>query len=162
LIGRYAVLASQIQRDLDDLERVVERVEQAVQAARADTAQSALFIDAAPLNLHDLYSSLERVFTHIASGLDQSVPSGPDWHRELLRQMSVEVNELRPPVISAETARELDEFMRFRRVVRHAYAFDLEADRVEQLSNRLRPAFQQVQQDLRDFVAFLNRLAGAG
>ena len=77
MIGRYAVLAGRIRQDLADLERVVERVERATQARRQGSAEQDLFLDSMALNLHDLYSGLERIFTHVASGVDQSVPSGP-------------------------------------------------------------------------------------
>lgn len=92
MIGRYAVLASRIRQDLAEIQRVVERVERAVQAQRQRTAEQDLFLDSAALNLHDFYSGLERIFQRIASSVDQSVPTGSDWHSELLHQMTVAVD----------------------------------------------------------------------
>jgi hypothetical protein len=159
VIGRYAVLAGRIRQDLAELERVVERVERAVQAQRQATAEQDLFLDSAALNLHDFYSGLERIFQRIASSVDQSVPSGSDWHRELLQQMTVEVPDLRPVVISTDVAGAVDEFLRFRHVVRHVYAFELDAERVERLASRLQPTFDDVKAALIAFAALLEGLA---
>ena len=158
MIGRYAVLAGRIRQDLHELERVVTRVERAVQA-RHRSADEDLFLDSAALNLHDFYTGLERILTHIASTVDQSVPSGSDWHRELLRQMTVEIAGLRPQVLPVDVAADVDEYLRFRHVVRHIYAFELEPERVERLASRLRPTFRDVETALMRFAAFLERLA---
>jgi hypothetical protein len=159
VIGRYAVLAGRIRQDVADLDRVVERVERAVKALGQQAEEHDLFLDSAALNLHDFYTGLERVFTLVASGIDQSVPSGTDWHRELLRQMTVAVAGIRPAVISAELAGDVDEFLRFRHVVRHIYSFDLDAERVQRLTIRLRPTFEAVQAALVDFATFLDGVA---
>ena len=161
MIGRYAVLASRIRQDLDEIQRVVERVERAVQAQRQGTAEQDLLLDSAALNLHDFSSGLEGIFQRIASSVDQSVPSGSDWHRELLQQMTVEVPDLRPQVISTGVASAVDEFLRFRHVVRHVYAFELDAERVERLASRLRPTFDDVKASLLAFAMYVEGLARA-
>lgn len=161
MIGRYAVLASRIRQDLGDIERIVARAERAALAARAHDANQDLFVDSAALNLHDVYSGLERLFEQIASTVDQSTPSTHDWHRELLRQMTVNVPGLRPPVMSVATVTSLDEYRRFRHVVRNVYAFTLDPVRIEQLTAALRPAFAQAATELQAFVAFLESIAEA-
>jgi hypothetical protein len=159
VIGRYAVLASRIRQDLAELEHVVDRVERAERAARQRTAEQDLFLDSAALNLHDVYSGLERIFSHIASAVDQSMPTGPDWHRELLRQMTVEIAGIRPQVLPPEVAGDVDEFLRFRHVVRHIYAFELDSERIWRLANHLRPTFHEVRSSLLTFATFLENLA---
>ena len=114
MIGRYAVLAGRIRQDLAEVEKVAQRVERAMRSARQHTPDRDLFVDSAALNLHDFYSGLERIFEQIASSVDRTVPSARDWHRDLLRQMAVEVPGIRPQVISVETASAVDEYRRFR------------------------------------------------
>jgi len=159
VIGRYAVLASRIRQDLAEIERVVRRAERAIAAARQRDANRDLLLDAAALSLHDCYSGIERLLEQIASIVDQTVPSTSDWHRQLLRQMTVEVSGLRPRVLSAATATALDEYRRFRHVVRNVYAFELDPVRVEQLTIGLRPAFTQARDELEAFAAVLRDLA---
>jgi hypothetical protein len=47
---------------------------------------------------------LARIFQYIASQVDHSLPSGRDPHRELLQQMTVEIPEIRPAVLSRHRA----------------------------------------------------------
>jgi hypothetical protein len=159
VIGRYAILASRIRQDLVELESVVGRAERAIQTARQQPAELDLLVDAAALNLHDLYGGLERIFELIAEQVDSSVPAGRDWHRALARQMTVEVAGLRPQVISMETATRLDEYRRFRHVVRNVYAFSLDSGRVEQLAAAAQATFRAVRDDLLAFAIFLDGLA---
>jgi hypothetical protein len=159
MIGRYAILASRVQQDLLDLERVVERIEQALQIAEQNPAERDLLIDSVALNLHDWYSGLERIFSHIASGVDQSTPEGADWHRELPRQMTIDVPGLRSRVLTTELAAHIDEYLRFRHVVRHTYAFELDQDRVEHLAIGLRPVFEEVKTAILKFAAQLRDMA---
>jgi len=159
VIGRYAVLAGRIRQDLRELEHGVTRVERAVQVGRRSAVDEDLLLDAAALNLHDNYTGLERILTHIASTVDQSVPSGADWHRELLQQMTVEIAGLRPQVLPIDVAADVDEYLWFRHVVRHIYAFEFEPERVERLASRLRPTFRDVETALMGFASFLERLA---
>ncbi len=162
MISRYALLASRIRQDVAELDLVVERVERTMLARHRESADRDLLLDAAALNLHDFYAGLERTFTQIATNVDQSVPTGPEWHRDLLRQMALESPALRPSVLSSEVRGELDEFLRFRHVVRNVYAFHLESDRVERLASRLRPVFDNVRTELIAFATVLDDVARDG
>ncbi len=57
-------------------------------------------LDGVALNLHGFYAGVERIFEEIAREIDGSLPAGPEWHRDLLLQMSAEVAGTRPPVIA--------------------------------------------------------------
>jgi hypothetical protein len=76
------------------------------------------------------------------------MPSGRDWHRELLTQMSLDLSQIRPPVISQETVRTVDEFLRFRHVLQNIHTFELDSGRVEHLFRQLRPSFELTRDDL--------------
>jgi hypothetical protein len=158
MIERYAVVAGRIRQELADLERVVARAERAVAMARQRSEDQDLYLDSAALNLHDFYAGLERVFHHIAATVDRSVPSGHEWHRELLRQMNVSLPQIRPQVLSTETLKTIDEYLRFRHVVRNIYTFEFDSDQIEHLVQRLRPSFEQVQGELLAFADFLDKL----
>lgn len=159
MIQRYAVLSGRIRQDVGELGRVVDRAERALELSRRHPDQRDVLLDAVALNLHDFYNGLERILAYIASTLDQGAPTGSDWHRELLRQMTAEIPGHRPPVLEVKTAASVHEFLRFRHVVRHTYAFALEPERVERLAARLRPAFHDVSSDLQAFAVFLDELA---
>ena len=133
MIEDYLTVANRIRQELDDLERVVARAGRAIRAARRRSEDQDLYLDSAALNLHDFYSGLERIFQQIATRVDGNLPSGEEWHRALLQQMQSDLPELRPPVLSAEARQAIDEFLRFRHVVRNIYAFQFDADSLERL-----------------------------
>ncbi|HSV31819.1 MAG TPA: hypothetical protein VLH40_07350 [Atribacteraceae bacterium] len=157
MIERYLVVASRICQELADLERVVTRAEQAMSLARHSTEHD-FYLDSVALNLHDFYGGLERIFRHIATDVDQSLPGGPEWHRDLLRQVSIAILQLRPQVISENTVKGLDEYLRFRHIVRNVYAFKFDVERIDRLIRQLRPLFKQVRLELMAFVSFLEQV----
>jgi hypothetical protein len=158
MIEDYLVLVDRIRQELTDLERVVARAERAVTAARQRPADQDLYIDSAALNLHDFYAGLERIFHQIATTVDGNLPTGQEWHRDLLQQMGADLPDLRPPVLSMEAIQSLDEFLRFRHVVRNIYAFQFDPERVKRLVNQMAPAFSQIQTELLAFAEFLEQV----
>lgn len=71
--------------------------------------------------------------------------------------MAREIPGARPAVISTETARGLDEFLAFRHIVRHLYAFDLDAQRLEELIQRLPDAWFRTRSDIEEFTELLQQ-----
>ena len=137
MIPAYQLLVQRIQDDLEELERSVRRAERAWQAAGRVQSDQDMYIDSAALNLHSFYVGLERLFELTAHQLDGSLPKGEAWHRDLLRQMTIDLTGIRPPMISVETANRLDEYRRFRHVVRNVYAEYLEPERIGKLVDNL-------------------------
>lgn len=68
--------------------------------------------------LHDFYVVAENIFKNIAKEIDESVPTDSTWHISLLKQMSIEIkiNELRPAVVTKQTAEKIDQYRSFRHV----------------------------------------------
>lgn len=161
MIGQHALVSSRIRQEMHDLFQVVERVERAMRAVQKTSEDADLYLDSAALNLHDFYAGLERVFRLIAARVEQSVPRDAEWHRELLRQMGTDVTGVRPAVLSSETRSALDEYLRFRHVVRNVYAFSFERERIERLAKRIQPLFEQVRDELLAFAEILDDWAHA-
>lgn len=159
MTGRYLVAAARIRQELETIALVVARATRAMRGASSGGPESDLLLDSVALNLHDFYVGLERVFEHVASAVDGSAPPGPEWHRELVRQMAVDLPEVRPAILRQDTVRALDDFLRFRHVVRNVYAFDLKAERLADLIDKLEPTFALAGADLLAFAAFLESVA---
>ncbi|MBX3054877.1 MAG: hypothetical protein KF770_00240 [Anaerolineae bacterium] len=159
MIAAYLDLVARIHQEVKDLERVVARAERGVQAAHERPEDQDLYFDSAALNLHDFYAGLERIFQQIGAVVDGKIPGGGNWHRELLQQMQTDIPELRPPVLSAESVTAVDEFLRFRHVLRNIYAFQFDPERIARLVSQMRPAWGQVQTELLAFAYFLEQVA---
>ncbi len=158
MIESYFALAGRIRKELDDLEHLVSRANRAINAARKSPQDADLYIDSASLNLHDVYSGFERVFKQIASIVDGNVPTGPEWHRELLAQMGLDLPKVRPPVLTSDSIERLDEYLRFRHVVRNVYTFSFDPERIRRLVEELESAFEQIRQELLAFANFLEKV----
>ena len=91
MIEDYLVVAGRIRQELAELEWVVARAERAIGAARHRAEDQDLYIDSAALNLHDFYAGLERIFHQIATTIDGKLPTGREWHRDLLQQAQTEL-----------------------------------------------------------------------
>ena len=158
MIEGYVVLAGRIRKELGDIEHLVSRANRALSAAQKNPHDADLYIDSASLNLHDLYSGFERIFRQIAATVDGNLPSSAEWHRDLLEQMGLDLPKVRPSVLSANSMQMLDEYLRFRHVVRNVYTFSLNPERIGRLVTGLESVFTQVQEELLTFASFLERV----
>jgi hypothetical protein len=157
----YLLLAARVRAEMADIENAVERVERAMQGSRTSQDEQDIYLDSVALNLHDFYSGVERVLQRIAQVVDRSVPTGDDWHAELLRQMTTRVPGVRPAVLRQETGSALLEYLRFRHVVRNVYSFHFDPQRLSTLVGRLRPALDLARDDLGGFAETLEEIAGS-
>ena len=72
--------------------------------------------------------------------------------------MTLDIEGVRPRVISAEAFDCLDELRRFRHLFRSAYTLRLDVDRLELALRRARVLEGLYAPELREFKAFLNRM----
>jgi hypothetical protein len=158
--GEYAALAVRIREALADVERVAKRTEE--MRAKAERTNDDGYWDAVALNLHGFYAGVERILEDVARTVDGSLPDTPGWHQELLLQMSAEMPGVRPSPIERQTRYCLDEYRRFRHIVRNVYAFNLHPARLHELVADLPACLQAFNQDLNNFSTFLERVARAG
>lgn len=143
---RLEKLSHRIVLELRDVEQAVKRVQVAWQ--EYDSSGNDLYLDSVALNLHSVYNGLERLFQGIATTLDNQLPSGDGWHKALLEQMASDVPEVRPAVISDTTFVSLDNYCRFRHVVRNVYSYRLDPEQIKPLVENVGETFSQTQQEL--------------
>lgn len=155
--GTYRALAGRLGQILLDVETVTLRASQLLKKAQQSGDDG--YLDGVALNLHSFYAGIESCFEDIARTVDNAMPSGGNWHQELMRQMAAEMKDLRPAVISRETRDCLDEFRAFRHLVRNIYTFNLKPDRLIELAASVENCLNLVQEDLDGFVDFLNTAA---
>jgi len=116
------------------------------------------YLKAVAYDLHGLYSGIERIFLSVANTIDNNIPKGDNWHKELLIQMGKEVKGIRPALIDEDTITLLDEFLRFRHRVRNIYSFNLIPDRIQRLVEKLPEINEKVMTSLENFAEFLETL----
>jgi hypothetical protein len=100
---------------------------------------------------------MELSFELIVRAVDQAMPSSETWHRELLEQVSHDIPGLRPAIINVENSRRLEEFRRFRHLVRNVYAADLIPGRMASMLADLPGLWSDLRTELLAFADFLEQ-----
>ena len=155
-MSENTALAGCIRESIAELENVVTRTVHL--AEKALKTKDDDYWDGVALNLHGFYTGVERIFEDIARTIDESLPDGADWHRDLLLQISAQETGVRPAVIARDTRKCLDGYRGFRHVVRSVYTFSLRPSRIKELVDGLTACFEMVSRDLNQFAAFLESL----
>lgn len=75
-----------------------------------------------------------------------NLPGGPTWHRDLLDLAG------KQGVISEATVQALRPYLAFRHFFSHAYALDLEPERMAPLAAGTRETCDKIRQDLQRFT----------
>ena len=154
----YEQLAERILGEMPDLDQAVQRSLEAWPRARKSSGEQRVYLESVALNLHGLYSALERLFELIARQVDLQLPSGETWHRDLLQQMARDLAEIRPGVISEDSAATLDELRGFRHLVRNIYTVDLRPEKMEALVSGLPGLWSRLRGELIAFADFVIEL----
>ena len=115
-------------------------------------------VESMALRMHNIYTGLERIFQLIAHDLNGKIPEGFDWHRQLLHQMSLDLTNIRPPLIKSENLPFLRDLLAFRHVVRYSYGFELIPQKVKKLAKETIQKYPKVKKDLESFIEFLKTL----
>lgn len=104
-----------------------------------------------PSPITAIYTGLEGILRVIADDIDRHLPSGADWHAELLLAMSLELPGTRPRVLAPDTRMLLDELRKFRHVAQNNYPLDLAEEGVLANLERLRQVMPLFERDLAAF-----------
>lgn len=154
-MARFAALKADIDRELRNLERLSRELNEIL----STTAEgSATRVRAAGSVLHDFYTGVEKIFRRIAVRIDQDLPTGEDWHVQLLQRMAVPVEGIRPRVINEKLETNLEEYLRFRHLFRNIYGFELKWEKCQPLVENLDKVLGDLKEQIKKFAAFLDSI----
>lgn len=155
---RIPDLVAEIKREIDNLDILIVKIEVVSKEAPESPDKRSIYDESLALKLHNFYTGCERIFQRIADDINGGVPTSFDWHKRLLYTMALEIEGIRPPVISKETAVGLEEFLAFRHVVRNIYGYELDPGRLKRLVEQIEPVYNDFKKDVASFVEFLKSL----
>lgn len=156
-MSKYSVLTARLNQELTKIEIAVQAA--ASQSDKAKKTGDLDYLQAAALSLQNFYMGVEQAFEEIAKQVDEFSPTGASSHRELLEQMALEIPNIRPAVIQADTLDRLNEYRGFRHVVIHRYGFELYPERIQELVKDLPGCYSILDRDIQSFCKFLMQLA---
>ena len=142
-------LVAEIQGELEALQQLNQEI------AAAPAPEDSYALRARGSILHDFYSGVERIFVRIARELNGGVPQDVQWHRQLVKDMTLAIPDVRPQVIDADLAKVLDEYLCLRYLLRHVHGFALDSERLHSLTMRLPETLAAVEGRLEAFTAWL-------
>lgn len=149
--GRFLRLKANIEKELNELAKLKDEKDSLdLESAHARTLASVL---------HDFYTGMERIFSRIAKELEGGMPKGEDWHKELLDDMALELEDVRPAVISEELRENLEEYLRFRHLFRSVYGFVIRGERLKPLLDNFDTILLQFKDSVARFNLFLDNLS---
>ncbi len=143
------VLKAEIKAEFEKLEKLVEEA-----SGLYNKKASNINIRAGGSILHDFYSGAKKIFHAIASVIDERIPEGMSWHIELLNQMTYQIEGIRSPVISKDTAKKLEEYLRFRHLFRKRYGFELEWTIIKRLLKGMPEVYKALKEDITNFFNY--------
>lgn len=109
--------------------------------------------------LQDFYTCIERIFERVARELNGGIPVGEDWHRELLYDMALSIEKVRPAVTTERLKQILNKYLKFRHLFRNIYGFELNWERMKFLVEELSDTLRSFEKEISVFCKFLEQTA---
>lgn len=156
---RLPDLISEIKDELELIGTLAADIHETYRELPKVSKKKKIYEESLALKLHNFYTGCERIFHNIADDLNGGVPQSFDWHRRLLKSMSLEIEGIRPPVISGKTVKSLSEYLAFRHVVRNIYGFEIDSDRLKRLLEGLQITYKGFIKEIEGFLDFLRKLS---
>jgi len=157
---RAAELLAEIEEELSSLDKLVAGIAAVYGEMPKAANKMAVYNESLALKLHNFYTGCERIFARIAETLNGGAPVSGNWHKRLLKVMSLDVEGVRPRVISRATFISLEDFLAFRHLVRNIYGYELDSERLTALVERVEKVYAGFRKDVGGFNSFLKKMAG--
>lgn len=147
---KAALLKANIDADLAEIQKIYEFL---AHYSTVDTLEQAIL---AGYYLNNLYSAFENICLNIAQTFEHQIDDRSRWHAALLKRMTLDIESIRPKLLSPATYTALDELRRFRHIFRNAYTLELDPQRLQLVLYHAQQLQQYYPADLAQFKAFLN------
>lgn len=152
---KIAILKSEIKNEYKKLNQLFSRFEDSYNKFLTSKEYSKLV--EATFYVSQLYSGFENIFRNVARTFENTVEQDY-WHKSLLERMGLEIQDIRPALISEESFKCLDEIRAFRHFFRHAYATDLDKEKFKIVAEKVLIVRDLISNDISDFLDFLDSL----
>ena len=96
--------------------------------------------------LNNFYNGIENILKQIFKKQSIKLLEGPAWHQNLI---NTAVNE---NIISDSLAEEISEYMSFRHFVAHGYAFNLNVERLQELTDDVLKIFEKFKGEINKII----------
>ncbi|MGO0121842.1 hypothetical protein [Desulfothermobacter acidiphilus] len=147
--ARLSILVARIKSQVESIEKLFAKVEERKEPKSSAEWESLAF------RLHNLYCGFEDLFKIVAEAFENQIEAKSRYHAELLKRMAIEIEGIRPALLSPETVRLLDNLRSFRHFFRWAYATELDERKLRLV---LEDALMLKDKYRRDIELFIQKL----
>lgn len=152
-------LIAEIQDELNHIKILSSDIVETWKRLPKNQKVKSIYEESLALKLHNFYTACERIFCKISEDLNGGIPESKNWHKRILHQMTLELNDVRPPLISKKTELELIEYLGFRHVVRNIYGFEIKSERLSYLIEKSGQVIALFCKEVELFLGFLQSLS---
>ena len=137
-----AKLSVHLRVELDNIQQILDQFPKPDKLHKL----SALELAGVAALLHNFYNGIENVLKQIVRHKGLSIPKGQSWHRDLLDLA------LNHKIINQTTGKFLKQYLAFRHFFSHAYALDLEPDRIKPLVQSIHKVFKTFLRNIQKYI----------
>lgn len=137
-----AKLAERVNAEFENVDAVVARVPSESELPNL----SDLELAGVAAMVHSFYNGMENILKQVMRERGVDLPKGESWHKELV-QLAVSEG-----ILSEQTASAVRAYLAFRHFFSHAYAFDLDPQRLEPLVAQLNHVSERFRHDLNSAI----------
>lgn len=154
MVEQIRLLQAEIKASLDSIAEVYRQID-ALRAQATGSPQDIIL----GYYLHVLYGLFENLFVQIAERFGNHTGDTTQWHTQLLKRMTLDIQSIRPPVISQEAYISLNELRGFRHLFRNAYLLQFDPDRLNLVLREALKLKSIYEAEVNTFLDFLEQLA---
>ena len=152
---RIAILKSEITNDQKKMSRLFSKFEDSYNEFLRSNEYSRLVESA--FHVSQLYSGMENIFKNIAKTFENNIEQDY-WHKSLLERMCLDIQDIRPALISEGSFKYLNELRAFRHFFRHAYDIDVDKEKFKIVADGVIALKASFEKDIKKFLSFLDML----
>lgn len=146
---RVLAARAEIERDWAGVLRQLERA-RSVDPAAGDPEASLV-----ALALDHAYEGFEQILLRLERALSLPERTGASWHRSLLCDAATPIAGVRPALFPAQAEQDWEQLLGFRHFLRHAYAAELDPERLRRNVDHLSRAVERTDPMLQALLATL-------
>ncbi|MEW6379029.1 MAG: hypothetical protein AB1611_05420 [bacterium] len=152
---RIAILKSEMERDYKRLNILFDKFEKSYSEFLGREEYSKLVESAFYVN--QIYSGFENIFKNIAGTFENTIEKDY-WHKSLLERISLDIQGIRPALVSEESYQCLNELRAFRHFFHHAYGADIDKEKFKIVADKVYRIKGLFGREIERFSAFLDKL----
>ena len=108
-------------------------------------------LSATAMVLHSFYNGIENILILIIKNIENKLPNSNKWHMELLEK-AFDPLENGKQILRNDLQETMEEYLKFRHFVRHAYSYKLKWEQMEYLINNIENIWENIKENFNSFL----------